>query len=142
MIEMRTLIGISLVIAVVGCSAGSNTVPPSDNLAAVLVQTNLSADARFEMVKNSVSEGTLMLKVVELLGTNYTIMRPISTVMSPPLKESDKRVSIIYEFSGLQFSVITTEPMLADPLVGRCTGIARVTRMTTIPLKELGQQKH
>ena len=96
-----------------------------DNLSHVLTQTNLSADARFEMIQSSVTNGMPMSEVVALLGTNYTIMRPISAVVLPPGKESNKRVSIMYDLPELGITVRTTEPMLADPLAGQCAGVGR-----------------
>ncbi len=90
----------------------------------------ISVRARATAVNRCFTNGTSMRAIVAVLGTNYIVSRPISTVWVGPGPEPRKTSGLTYSFGEECVTIGTTAAINADPLNGEFTGAGYSFRAT------------
>jgi len=127
---MKTLISQMSVLSVVGlvflgCSGDSDMATPQGHNRSQPVVKQWT----WEEVSEVVTNGMPIADVIAVLGTNYDLVKPFSTVAVPPLQDEDKRISLWYDFEGFRVSVRTSAPLSGDTCSVVCVGLGTVTLM-------------
>jgi hypothetical protein len=129
---MRTIIAVLLVVlACWGCNktpTGATRVPIRDltpaerALMGVWTSPSASVRERAEAVNQCFTNGTPIPVVAAVLGTNYGVLRPFSSVWVGPGPEPRKTCSLLYHFGQVSVTIGTSADIGADPLGGEFTG--------------------
>jgi hypothetical protein len=77
---------------------------------------------RVEAVNRTFTNGTPIRTIVAVLGTNYGILRPYSSVWVGPGPEPRKTCSLLYQFGEYTVVIGTSADITGDPLTGAFTG--------------------
>ena len=88
-----------------------------------LSDTNLAPAVRLATIQTVFTNGMSVQKIISILGTNYTRIKPISTVVLPPGREEDKRQSLWYTFADLNLSIKTSVGISGNMNTGVCMGV-------------------
>jgi len=102
-------------------SAGS--APTSEELVRVWKSPGASVQERADAVNRRFTNGTPILGIVAILGTNYICFRPFSAVWIGPGPAPRKTCSLIYNFGQESVLVHTSADLNADPLTGKLLGV-------------------
>lgn len=112
---IATFIGTTLGSAVV--SLGSDA-----DLLRIWSAPSTPVHERAKAVNQFFTNGTPIRKVVALLGSNYGVMRPFSSVWIGPGPEPRKTCSLLYDFGNDTVVINTSADIAGDPLTGEFTG--------------------
>lgn len=81
-----------------------------------------SVRKRADAVRHYFTNGTPISQVVKVLGANYGILRPYSSVWVGPGPEPRKTCGLIYTFGDQTVEIATSADISGDPLTGEFTG--------------------
>jgi hypothetical protein len=92
--------------------------------------TNATVNERWRVVTSLFTNGTPISQVVAMLGTNYVVVRPLSTVpidltdrSSPKRLDDAPTCSIDYKFGNNFIAISTTAGLAGNPLEGFVKGV-------------------
>jgi hypothetical protein len=124
--------------AFLGAILSSVTLSAADDsqLRRVWSASGISVRERAEAVNRAFTNGTSIRTVVAVLGTNYMVLRPFSSVWIGPGPEPRKTCSLFYQFGDDEVVIGTSADIAGDPLTGQFTGagygvpVANLTKPT------------
>ena len=107
-----------------GAVLGSSTlsVAGDGQLLRVWSRPGISVRDRAGAVNRLFTNGTPIRTVVAVLGSNYGVLRPFSSVWVGPGPEPRKTCSLYYSFGEDQVTIGTSADIAGDPLSGWFTG--------------------
>jgi hypothetical protein len=127
-----------LLATVSGCGPNptlSQTRTPAEReLLRVWSASDIPVRERAAAVERCFTNGTRIPVVVALLGTNYGVLRPFSSVYVGPGPEPRKTCSLLYFFGQESVTIGTSADIGGDPLGGEFTGAGHSLPVT--PLTE------
>jgi len=115
--------------------------PTGQELLRVWSASDANARERAAAVNRCFTNGTPIPIIVSVLGTNYGVLRPISTVEGGPGPEPRETCSLFYKFGQEDEGVTigTTADVNGDPLTGEFTGAGFSVLPATHPIGTTGK---
>ncbi len=132
----RVLFTVFLLGAIYGCGlnrTSSQTRSPVEELLRTWSAPDISVRERAAAVNRCFTNGTPIPAVVSILGTNYGVVRPFSSVWIGPGPEPRKTCSLLYDFGRDSVEIGTSADIGGDPLGGKFTGAGYSLPVTPSP---------
>ena len=95
--------------------------------------SDIAVRERAAAVERCFTNGTPILIVVAVLGTNYGVLRPFSSVWVGPGPEPRKTCSLLYYFGQDSVTIGTSADIGGDPLTGEFNGAGYSLPVTPLP---------
>src|SRR5436309_8073034 len=107
----RAFVAAALLGAVLGF--GAIRASADQELLRVWLAPGITVQERAAAVNRSFTNGTPMSAIVAVLGTNYVVLRPFSSVWLGPTPEPRKTSGLIYRFGDESVTISTTAGITA-----------------------------
>jgi hypothetical protein len=121
MMRMRRLFCLAAFLGTILGSAAWSVADDRD-LSRIWSEPTKPVRERADAVNRSFTNGTAIRAVIAVLGTNYGVIRPFSSVWVGPGPEPRKTCSLFYKFGEDSVTIGTTADIGGDPLTGKFTG--------------------